>query len=77
MKKYKTENNLRTIWTQLDNASGALYNALDTLARMSDLPEIIKRQADMIDVTRIDGLKNEIEELFYKKMNNDSEDVSR
>lgn len=67
MRKNKTDNNLRLIWEQLDNASGALYNALDTLARMSDLPETMKRQADMIDVSRIDILKNEVEDLFKKK----------
>lgn len=53
----------------LDNASGELYNALDNLARMVDLPEIVKRQADMIDVDRIDSLKNEIEELIVGKEN--------
>jgi hypothetical protein len=63
----KTEKNLKTVWQQLDNASGELYNALDNLARMTDLPETIKRQADMIDITRIDGLKQEIETLLEQK----------
>jgi hypothetical protein len=64
----KTEKNYKTIWQQLDNASGELYNALDNLARMVDIPEDLKRQADMIDITRIDCLKQEIEELMEKKV---------
>jgi hypothetical protein len=67
MRLNKTENNLKLIWQQLDNASGELYNALDNLARMVELSDNIKRQADMIDITRIDGLKNEIEELIEMK----------
>lgn len=63
----KTEKNLELIWKQLDDASGSLYNALDNLARMVDLSETIQRQADMIDVTRIDGLKHEIELLIEEK----------
>jgi len=64
MRINKTEKNLKLIWEQLDNASGNLYNALDNLARMVDLSDDMKRQADMIDITRIDGLKQEIEQLL-------------
>jgi hypothetical protein len=63
----KTEKNLQLIWKQLDDASGSLYNALDNLARMVDLSDDMRRQADMIDVTRIDGLKQEIEDLIEGK----------
>jgi hypothetical protein len=63
----KTEKNLLTAWTQLDNASGELYNALDNLSRMTDLNENMKRQAEMIDVSRIDLLKEEIGALLEKK----------
>jgi hypothetical protein len=63
----KTEKNLQLIWEQLDNASGSLYNALDNLARMVELSDDIKRQADMIDVTRIDCLKHEIEDIIEQK----------
>jgi hypothetical protein len=70
MRVNKTVKNLETIWKQLDNASGELYNALDNLARMVELSTDIKRQADMIDITRIDGLKQEIEELIENKKEN-------
>jgi hypothetical protein len=65
----KTKANLQNVWQQLDNASGELYNALDNLASMTGLDEKIKRQAEQIDITRIDGLKQEIEELLEKKEN--------
>lgn len=68
MRLNKTENNFKTIWQQLDNASGELYNALDNLARMVDIPDNLRRQADMIDITRIDGLKQEIEQLMEQKV---------
>jgi hypothetical protein len=67
MRINKTEKSLELIWKQLDDASGNLYNALDSLARMVDLSVEMKRQADMIDVTRIDILKNEIENLIEVK----------
>lgn len=63
----KTEKNLKSVWDQLDNASGELYNAFEALCRMTDLPDTVKRQIDMIDMSRIDGLKNEIEELINEK----------
>ena len=65
----KTKANLQNVWQQLDNASGELYNALDNLASMTGLDERIKRQAEQIDITRIDGLKQEIEALLEKKEN--------
>jgi ABC-type transporter Mla subunit MlaD len=73
MRINKTVKNLQTIWQQLDNASGELYNALDNLARMVELSDEIKRQADMIDITRIDGLKQEIEDLIHLKKENGNE----
>jgi hypothetical protein len=65
----KTKANLQNVWQQLDNASGELYNALDNLASMTGLDDRIKRQAEQIDITRIDGLKQEIEALLEKKEN--------
>lgn len=70
MRTNKTKNNLRKVWEQLDNASGEIYNALESISRMTDLPDTIKRQVEMIDVSRIDMLKNEIEELIQTKKEN-------
>lgn len=63
----KTVSNLEKIWQQLDNASGELYNALDNLASMVDISDRMQREADMIDITRIDGLKEEVEEMIRLK----------
>lgn len=63
----KTEGNLKTVWNQLDNASGELYNALDNLARMVDIDPEAKRLSNMVDITAIDALKNYIEELVQAK----------
>lgn len=67
MRLNKTLKNLETVWKQLDNASGELYNALDNLADMVDLSDNIRRQSEMIDISRIDGLKQEIEALIEAK----------
>lgn len=67
MRLNKTEKNLQLVWQQLDNASGELYNALDSLARMVGMSDDIKRQAEMIDISRIDGLKQEIEALMEER----------
>ena len=67
MRLNKTLKNLETVWKQLDNASGELYNALDNLADMVDLSDNIRRQSEMIDISRIDGLKQEIEALIEMK----------
>ncbi|PAD70837.1 hypothetical protein CHH83_02400 [Bacillus sp. 7586-K] len=67
MRVNKTKNNLELVWKQLDDASGSLYNALDNLSGMVNLEEDILRQADMIDVSRIDTLKEKIEALINNK----------
>jgi hypothetical protein len=63
----KTKNNLQKIWEQLDNVSGELYNVIDSLSRMSNLPEGITKKYNRIDVFLIDSLKNDIEELINNK----------
>lgn len=67
MRINKTVNNLKTVWNQLDNASGELHNALDNLAHMVDLDEDVQRQAETIDISRINHLKNVIEQMIEEK----------
>jgi hypothetical protein len=67
MRINKTTKSLNLIWARLDDASGNLYNALDSLGRMTDLSDETKKLAEMIDISRIDILKDEIEELLIKK----------
>jgi len=63
----KTENNLQTVWEQLDNASGELDNALTNLGMMRNIPGEVKKSIDLIDTSQIVNLKNEIEKLMNKK----------
>jgi hypothetical protein len=67
MRVNKTVNNLKTVWFQLDNASGELHNALDNLAHMVDLDEDIQKQAEGIDISKVDILKNVIEVMIEQK----------
>lgn len=64
---HKTEENLKTVWKQLDNACVDLDNALDTLNRMVDLPSDFKSDLEVIDFTLIVALKNRVEELLEDK----------
>lgn len=69
MRKYKTVNNLRDIWLQLDNACGSLDNALVDLDSMVGLPDEIKEKAERVDFGEIVNLKNQIEDLIKKQIN--------
>lgn len=64
---HKTEENLKTVWKQLDNACVDLDYALDTLNRMVDLPSDFKSDLEVIDFTLIVALKNRVEELLEDK----------
>lgn len=68
----KTKENFDIIYKQLDNASGELYNAIDNLARMVDLPKEIIEKYERIDVSLIDSLRYDIgkliEEINHKEV---------
>lgn len=63
----KTINNLQLVWNQLDEASGNLYNALDNVSRMVDVPDEVTKLVERIDIGKVDQLRNEIEELIEEK----------
>jgi hypothetical protein len=67
MRINKTVVNLVKVWEQLDNAESELYNALDTLDHMVNLPEEMTRLRNTMDVSHITSLKNKVEELFEEK----------
>lgn len=68
----KTQNNLQQIWQQLDDACGNLDNALENMGRMV-LPKTILDKLEIIDITKIISLKDEIEKLL--DWNNRSDDM--
>jgi hypothetical protein len=67
MRINKTVVNLVKVWEQLDNAESELYNALDTLDHMVNLPEEMTRLRNTMDVSHITSLKNKVEALFEEK----------
>lgn len=73
MRINKTKGNLEIVWEQLDDASGSLYNALETLYRMTNLGNEESDERNLIstlesiDISAIDNAKQEIEELIRKK----------
>ena len=67
----KTKNNLVNVWSLLDDASGSLYNALEAIESMVDLPSELEKNANLIDVSSITSLKNKIEELIHEKEEKD------
>lgn len=65
----KTENNLQQLWDYLDQASGNLYNVIENLHFMVDVPEEIEDKLDRLDITLIDSIKNDIEKIIEEKNN--------
>lgn len=64
-----TENNLKTVQEQLDNACGDVDNALMNIAAMKNLPDDIKKMAERVgvDFETLVALKNKIEMLIEEK----------
>lgn len=61
----QAEEIIGTAVEQLDNASGELYNALDNLSRITVyLSPRIRQQLQILDITLIDSIKNELAELL-------------
>ncbi|BAK52877.1 hypothetical protein F373_gp065 [Bacillus phage SP-10] len=63
----KTKGNLKSVIDRLDDASGALYNAIDNLSRMNGLGTEIEQLVEKLDPSRIDLLKHELIELLEQK----------
>jgi hypothetical protein len=63
----KTVGNLKQVWQGLDDACGSLDNVFHTLAKMTDMPEDIKKSIGMIDFSAIVAIKNEVEKLIEEK----------
>jgi hypothetical protein len=68
MKVNTRKRKLKRIWRQLDEASGSLYNAIDNLARLKDLPISIKAEIERIDVSQITELKNIVEDIIVGRL---------
>ena len=63
---YKTEKNLQNILDNLDKAYEHMYQALEDLSLMVNIPDGLKQDAERFDISAIACIKSEVEELLLK-----------
>lgn len=60
----KTQNNLQTVWNELDLGYEHIERAIENLSRMVDLPMELEKMIDRYDLSGITALKQEVEALM-------------
>lgn len=63
----KTQNNLDTVWNNLDLAYEHMERAIEDLSQMTGLSDELERMVDQYDLSEISIMKQEVEELMFKK----------
>lgn len=63
----KTQNNLDTVWNNLDLAYEHMERAIEDLSKMTGLPDELEKMVDRYDLSEISMIKQEVEELMFKK----------
>lgn len=61
----KTQNNLDTVWNNLDLAYEYMERAIEDLSQMTGLPDELERMVDRYDLSEISIMKQEVEELMF------------
>ena len=61
----KTQNNLDTVWNNLDLAYEYMERAIEDLSQMTGLPDELERMVDQYDLSEISIMKQEVEELMF------------
>ena len=61
----KTQNNLDTVWNNLDLAYEYMERAIEDLSQMTGLPDELERVVDQYDLSEISIMKQEVEELMF------------
>lgn len=61
----KTQNNLDTVWNNLDLAYEYMERAIEDLSQMTGLSDELKRMAEQYDLSEISIMKQEVEELMF------------
>ena len=61
----KTQNNLDTVWNNLDLAYEYMERAIEDLSQMTGLPDELERMVDQYDLSEISIMKHEVEELMF------------
>ena len=62
----KTQNNLQSVWNNLDLAYEYMERAIEDLSQMTGLPDELERMVERYDLSEISIMKQEIEELMEK-----------
>lgn len=60
----KTQNNLQSVWNNLDFAYEHIERAIEDLLQMTGLPDELERMVDQYDLSEISIMKQEVEELM-------------
>lgn len=61
----KTQNNLDTVWNNLDLAYEYMERAIEDLSQMTGLPDELERMVDQYDLSEISIMKQKVEELMF------------
>ena len=59
----KTQNNLQSVWNNLDLAYEHMERAIEDLSQMTGLPDELEKMIGQYDLSEISMIKQEVEEL--------------
>ena len=60
----KTQNNLQSVWNNLDLAYEHIERAIKDLSQMTGLPDELEKMIGQYDLSEISMIKQEVEELM-------------
>lgn len=60
----KTQNNLQSVWNNLDLAYEHMERAIEDLSQMTGLPDELEKMIGQYDLSEISMIKQEVEELI-------------
>lgn len=60
----KTQNNLQSVWNNLDLAYEHMERAIEDLSQMTGLSDELERVVEQYDLSEISIMKQEVEELM-------------
>lgn len=63
----KTQNNLQSVWNNLDLAYEHMERAIEDLSQMTGLSDELEKMVEQYDLSEISMIKQEVEELMFKK----------
>lgn len=60
----KTQNNLQSVWNNLDLAYEHMERAIEDLSQMTGLSDELEKMVEQYDLSEISMIKQEVEELM-------------